>query len=253
MSPPPPLAVREKFREQRFDKVWSEDINKAFADIAPYYDKANVFASFGLWSWFLRSFMSTIELHPGERTLDVCAGTNAVGIALLRREPSLEVHAMDRSADMQEVGRQRALSLGFHIDSVIGDVHALPFPDHHFDVVTLQWASRHLRVTDVFTEIHRVLKPGGRFFHCDMLRPANPLVESMYYAYLRACLSLTSFLFRSNSSAKSLRTYFIDALEMFYSADELSGVLQELGFRDVTSKTLLGGMIGFHRAVKPAA
>jgi demethylmenaquinone methyltransferase / 2-methoxy-6-polyprenyl-1,4-benzoquinol methylase len=154
---------------------------------------------------------------------------------------------------MQEVGRQRALALGFHIDSVIGDVHVLPFPDNHFDVVTLQFASRHLRVQDVFTEIHRVLKPGGRFFHSDMLRPANPRVERLYYAYLRACLSLTSLLFRSNSAAKSLRAYFIDALEMFYSANELSGVLRELGFRDVSSKTLLAGMIGFHRAVKPAA
>ena len=85
-----------------------------------------------------------------------------------------------------------------------------------------------------------------------MLRPANPVVEKIYYAYLRGCLSLTSLLFRSNSAAKSLKTYFIDALEMFYSADELSVVLREQEFCDVSSKTLLAGMIGFHRAVKPA-
>lgn len=251
MSPPPPLAVREQFREQRFDKVWKQELNDVFADVAPYYDRANLFASFGLWNRILHSFMSTIELHPGERTLDVCAGTNAVGIALLRREPSLEIHAMDRSAAMQVVGKQRAQALGFHIGSVIGDVHVLPFPDNHFDVVTLQWASRHLRVKEIFAEIHRVLKPGGRFFHCDLLRPANPLVERIYYAYLRACLSLTSLMFRSNSAAKNCRKYFIDALEMFYSADEMSEVLRAQGFRDISSKTLLAGMIGFHRAVKP--
>ena len=51
---------------------------------------------------------------PGERVLDVCAGTSAIGIALLKREPTLEVHAIDRSAAMQEVGRQRADALGFH-------------------------------------------------------------------------------------------------------------------------------------------
>jgi len=253
MSSPPPLAVREQLREQRFEKVWSQELNDAFADVAPYYDRANVFASFGLWNSLLQSFMSVIELHPGERTLDVCAGTNAVGIALLRREPSLEVHAIDRSAAMQVVGKQRAQALGFNIGSTIGDVHVLPFPDNHFDVVTLQWASRHLRVKDVFSEIHRVLKPGGRFFHCDMLRPANPTVERIYYAYLRVCLSLTSLMFRSNSAAKSLRTYFIDALEMFYSADELSEVLRGLGYCDVSSKTRMAGTIGFHRAVKPAA
>ena len=37
----------------------------------------------------------------------------------------------------------------------------------------------------VFGEILRVLKPSGRFYHCDMLRPANPLVETLYYSYLR--------------------------------------------------------------------
>lgn len=253
MSPPPPLAVREQLREQRFNKVWSQELNEVFADVAPYYDRANLFASFGMWNRLLGSFMATVEVHPNERTLDVCAGTNAIGIALLRREPSLEVHAMDRSAAMQEVGRQRASAQGFHIDSVIGDVHTLPFPDNHFDVVTLQFASRHLRVTEVFTEIHRVLKPGGRFFHSDMLRPANRLVEKIYYAYLRACLSLTGLMFRSSPAAHNCKKYFVDALELFYSAGELSEVLGKLGFRDVSAKTVLAGTIGFHRAVKPQA
>ncbi len=251
MSPPPPIAIREQFREQRFSKVWTHELNDVFADVAPYYDRGNLVASLGLWNRFLNSFMSIVELHPGERTLDVCGGTNAVGIALLKREPSLKVHAMDRSAAMQEVGKQRAEALGFHIDSTIGDVHALPFPDNHFDVVTLQYASRHLRVKEVFTEIHRVLKPGGRFYHCDMLRPANPIVKTLYYAYLRGSLAFTGLMFQSGSAAQNCKKYFIDALENFYSAEELSSVLRELKYRDVMAKTIMAGMIGFHRGVKP--
>ena len=185
--------------------------------------------------------------------LDVCAGTNAVGIALLKREPRLEVHAMDRSAEMQEVGARRAAALGFKIHSVIGDVHKLSFPDNYFDVVTLQWASRHLRVRQVFSEIRRVLKPGGRFYHCDMLRPANPVVELAYYTYLRFCLNFTALVFGSGRSAHGLKKYFIHALEMFYSADELSLVLRDCGFERVGAKTVLAGMIGFHRAAKPGA
>ena len=250
MNPPPPIAIREQFREQRFSKVWTQELNEVFADVAPYYDRGNQVASLGLWNYFLNSFMSIVELHPGERTLDVCGGTNAVGIALLKREPSLEVHAMDRSAAMQEVGKQRATALGFHIDSTIGDVHQLPFPDNHFDVVTLQYASRHLRVKEVFTEIQRVLKPGGRFYHCDMLRPANPIVKTLYYAYLRGSLALTGLMFQSGSAAQNCKKYFIDALENFYSAEELSGVLRELKYCNVMAKTIMAGMIGFHRGVK---
>ena len=251
MTPPPPLALREELREQRFRNVWTNDLNEVFADVAPYYGRANNIASLGLWSWFLRSFMSTVDVEPGERVLDVCAGTNAIGIALLEREPSLHVHAIDRSAEMQEVGRQRANARGFSISSTIGDVHELPFPDNHFDVVTLQFASRHLRVRRVFQEILRVLKPGGHFHHCDMLRPRSRFVEKTYYAYLRMCLGFTGVMFRSGPAALNCKKYFIHALEMFYSAEELSVVLRELGYVDVTAKTVLYGMLGFHRAVKP--
>lgn len=248
-----PVALREQAREQRFSTVWTQELNDVFADVASYYDRANYVASLGLWNWFLDNFMSIIKLGRGQRVLDVCAGTNAVGIALLKREPTLDVSAIDRSAEMQAVGQERAQALGFQIASHIGDVHTLPFPDNHFDIITLQWASRHLRVVEVFREIHRVLKPGGYFYHCDMLRPANRMVEGLYHTYLRFCLSFTGFVFRSGPAALNCKKYFINALSMFYSAEELSAVLAELGYHDISHKSIFGGMIGCHRAGKPAA
>jgi demethylmenaquinone methyltransferase/2-methoxy-6-polyprenyl-1,4-benzoquinol methylase len=248
---PPPVAARELAREERFNVVWTQELNDVFADVAPYYDRANFIASLGLWGWFLRKFMATVDIRPGERVLDVCAGTNAIGIALLRREPTLEVHAIDRSAAMQAVGRQRAEAQGFRIQSVIDDVHTLPYPDNSFDIATLQFASRHLRIRRVAAEIRRVLKPGGRFYHCDMLRPGNRIVEKLYYAYLRFCLWFTGFLFRSGPAALNCKEYFIQALQMFYSAQELSDMLEDVGYQNVTSRTVFSGMLGFHRAVKP--
>lgn len=243
-------ADREKIREQQFGVIWTQELNDVFVDVAPYYDKANQVASLGLWNWFLRQFMSLVDVQPAQKVLDVCAGTNAIGIALLKREPSLDVHAMDRSEAMQAVGQQRAKTLGFHIHSTIGDVHSLPFPDNHFDVVTLQFASRHLRIQHVFSEIHRVLKPGGHFYHCDMLRPANPIIGALYYAYLRVSLWFTGLLFSSNEAALNCKKYFIDTLQLFYSADELSASLEEKGYCDVQKKTILFGMLGCHRAKK---
>lgn len=249
---PPPVATREIAREERFNAVWTQELNDVFADVAPYYDRANYIASLGLWGWFLSQFMNTVDIRSGERVLDVCAGTNAIGIALLGREPTLEVHAIDRSAAMQEVGRRNAEALGMRIRSVIDDVHTLPYPDNTFDVVTLQFASRHLRIRRVASEIRRVLKPGGRFYHCDMLRPGNRIVERLYYTYLRFCLWFTGFLFRSGPAALNCKKYFIQALQMFYTPQELSDMLEDVGFRDVTAKTVFSGMLGFHRAVKPS-
>jgi demethylmenaquinone methyltransferase/2-methoxy-6-polyprenyl-1,4-benzoquinol methylase len=171
MAPPPP-ASREAVREARLGDVWSNDLNDVFADVAPYYDRANNIAALGQFGNFLRRFMQLVELKPQQKVLDVCAGTNAIGIALLKREPTLDVHAIDRSAAMQTVGQQRAAGSASRSRAPSATCTSCPFPDLHFDIVTLQFASRHLRVREVFSEILRVLKPGGHFHHSDMLRRA---------------------------------------------------------------------------------
>ena len=244
-------VLKESVRESAFESVWANDINDVFADVAPYYDRANVFATLGLIDRLRDRFVSTIEVGPRQKVLDVCAGTNAIGIGLLEKQPDLEVHAVDRSAAMQEVGRTRAQGLGFTIKSHLCDVHRLPFPDNHFDVVTLQWATRHLRVIDVVSEIKRVLKPGGYFYHCDMLRPANKLVEKVYCLYLTACVSTIARAFGSNDAAKKCRRYFVDAIRLFYSVEELSRLLTELGYSEVHGRSVLAGTVGFHKACKP--
>jgi demethylmenaquinone methyltransferase / 2-methoxy-6-polyprenyl-1,4-benzoquinol methylase len=241
---------KEDARSRAFGSIWSDEIDDVFADVASYYDRANVFATLGLLTRLRRSFISTIEIDPGDRVLDVCAGTNVIGIDLLKREPSLDVHAVDRSRAMQEVGGNAARRHGLHIKSCIGDVHRLSFPDNHFDVVTLQWATRHLRVMEVLSEIRRVLKPGGRFYHCDMLRPANRLVEQAYYLYLAACVGLIAWAFRSKAAALRCRRYFVDAIRLFYSTEEFSCLLSELGFRNVAGKSVLLGTVAFHKARK---
>ncbi|MBE9516443.1 MAG: class I SAM-dependent methyltransferase [Proteobacteria bacterium] len=241
---------REVAREQAFSKIWSDEINEVFADVAFYYDRVNQAASLGLIGWFMKSFISTIDLKPGQRVLDVCAGTNAVGIGLLKKQPDLEVYAVDRSAEMQSVGQENAKARGFHIDSTITDVHTLPFPDNHFDVVTISFASRHLRLIEVIKEIKRVLKPGGHFYHNDMLRPGNKIVEKAYFAYLTACVSVVAWMFKSNKYALGCKKYFVDALRMFYSPEEMTELLYDQGFTAVTSKSLLGGVVCSHKAGK---
>ena len=242
---------RESVREQAFTNIWSNEINNVFADVANYYDRVNRVASLGLIGWFRSSFISMIDVKPEQKVLDVCAGTNAVGIALLKKQPNLNVNAVDRSEDMQRVGQEQAKALGFNIDSTITDVHTLPFPDNHFDVVTIQFASRHLKLIPLIKEIKRVLKPGGHFYHSDMLRPSNKLVEKSYFAYLTACVSVVAWLFKSNQYALGCKKYFVDALKMFYSPEEMSQLLYDLGFTEVSSKSLLGGVVGSHKAKKP--
>ena len=241
---------KEKARKEAFEKIWETNINAVFADVAKVYDKANDFASLGMLKSLRRRFIAGIDVEPGQRVLDVCAGTNVIGIELMKKQPGLDVYAVDRSDAMQEVGKVRASKYGFEIEAHICDVHQLPFPDNYFDVVTLQYATRHLRTIDVFSEINRVLKPGGHFHHFDMLRPANKVVEEAYCLYLKACLKMVSWAIRSSPVAVSCHDYFVDAIRLFYSTDELSLLLAELGFSEVSGHSLLGGTVAIHKACK---
>ncbi|KKL15287.1 hypothetical protein LCGC14_2507100, partial [marine sediment metagenome] len=164
---------------------------------------------------------------------------------------------IDRSEEMQRIGAERARKKGFKIKSVIKDVHDLPFEDNNFSGITLENATRHLEVKRVFEEIYRVLEPGGYFCHHDLVKPSNPVVSFFYNGYLRVMVPLTTLaFFRTKKflgfrqSALKLSNYFIEAINIFYTSDELTLLLEETGFRNIEVRSLMGGTVGFHKAQK---
>jgi demethylmenaquinone methyltransferase/2-methoxy-6-polyprenyl-1,4-benzoquinol methylase len=240
---------RERHRSALFSQTWCELIPKVFEDVPKYYRFGNIVASLGLWELWVWQFVRTIKLKPDYKVLDVCAGTNDVGIRLLLKQPKISVTAIDRSRDMQEEGLIRAKKYGVNIESVIHDVHELPFPDNSFDVVTLQAASRHLLLSKVLPEILRVLKPGGHFYHCDMLKPNTHIVEWIYLHFLRFSVSWTALVFGATEASRNCAVYFKDAINHFYTPEELSEVFRLVGFSNVIcKKSIWGGMVGFHNS-----
>lgn len=245
---------REQRRRSLFSQTWEAVIPDVFKDVPRYYRLGNVVASFGLWEVWVWQFVGTMDLPPDGKVLDVCAGTNDIGIRLLRKSPNLAVTAIDRSREMQEEGQRRARAYGLRIESHVDDVHRLPFPDASFDAVTLQAASRHLQLDKVLPEILRVLKPGGAFYHCDMLKPKSRLVERLYLAFLHFSVAWTAVIFRSTATSRQCRDYFKHAIANFYTAEELSEVFRLVGFTGIRCrKSLWGGMVAFHKAHRPSA
>ena len=243
---------KEQNRLSLFSQTWMQKIPKVFEDIPSYYRLGNIVASLGLWELWVWQFVKIIKLRPQDKVLDVCAGTNCIGIKLLKKQSDISVTAIDRSREMQEYGKKEAAKLGFHIESIVEDVHKLPFQDNTFDVITIQAASRHLRLDVVLPEIYRVLKPGGSFYHCDMLKPSNNILKWLYLNYLRISLPLTAWVFSSSKSCCDCKDYFTEVINHFYTTEELSGVMEIVGFSPVTcKKSIWCGMVGFHRAQKP--
>ncbi len=243
--------AREDERIRRFKEIWEWELQGAFAHLAPYYDKANSIASLGLWDKWRQLFVKTITAPPSGSLLDVCAGTNSLGLEILEKYPNLNITAIDYSEEMQAIGKDRAKKRGVKIESVIGNVHSMPFKDDTFDVVTIEAASRHLKIKKGFSEILRVLKPGGKFYHCDLLRPKSKIVEKIYYSYLNFAIGITGILFSSSNRVWNCKDYFIKAIQLFYSPDEFSELLRGIGFVDIKYKDIFTGLVSFHQARKP--
>ncbi|MDE2112080.1 MAG: class I SAM-dependent methyltransferase [Alphaproteobacteria bacterium] len=244
---------KEYLRSRLFGDVWRTLIPEVFRDVPTYYDRGNAVASLGNCSRWSDTFAAAVcrQVPRGSKVLDVCSGTHDIPLRLLARDPTLQIDAVDGSAHMTAEGQRRARARGLTIRAQICDAHTLPFADGSFDVVTLQFASRHLEIVRAFKEIYRVLKPGGIFCHNDMLRPASRIVEAPYLVYLRFSVWFTAKLFGSSAESMKCVDYFADAIRHFYTPRELSELLEEVGFVELENSSFLTGIMSYHISRKP--
>jgi len=244
---------KEDLRSRLFGDTWRTLIPEVFRDVPTYYDKGNAVASLGICSRWSNMFAAAIHKHlpRGSKVLDVCSGTHDIALRLLATDPTLEIHAVDGSSHMTAEGQRRARERNLMIRAHVCDAHTLPFADNSFDAVTLQFASRHLKIIGAFKEIYRVLKPGGIFCHNDMLRPMSRVVEVPYLIYLRFSVWFTAKLFGSSAESMKCVGYFANAIRHFYTPHELTELLKEIGFVGTENRSLLTGIISYHITHKP--
>ena len=100
------------------------------------------------------------RISPGQRVLDVAAGTG--NVAIRAAEAGAQVVAADLTPENFEAGRREARARGVELEWVEADAEALPFEDGTFDVVTssfgAMFAPDHRAVA---AELVRVCRPGG--------------------------------------------------------------------------------------------
>ena len=160
------------------------------------------------------------HVEAGMRVLDVACGTGepAISIATLLNGTG-EVIAVDISAEPLKIGEQRARQRRLqNIHFQQADVHALPFPDARFDLVTCRLGLMFfVDLSRALREIRRVLRPGGRFTAVAWGPMEQPYFESTIGTVLKLCPEL--------ELPASGRAMF-----KFGKTGTLSAVLRETGF-----------------------
>ncbi|MEO6974706.1 MAG: bifunctional demethylmenaquinone methyltransferase/2-methoxy-6-polyprenyl-1,4-benzoquinol methylase UbiE [Gallionella sp.] len=219
-----------------------------FTSVAGKYDVMNDLMSAGLHRLWKRYAISVSGVRPGQRVLDVAGGSADLSRLFLKEVGSTgQVVLTDINNAMLRVGRNRLLDEGIATPVTQCDAEHLPFPDNHFDCVSIAFGLRNVTHKDAaLREMQRVLKPGGRVIVLEFSKVAKPL-EKAYDLYSFKLLPKMGQLIAGD--ADSYR-YLAESIRMHPGQKELKRMMEEAGLERVEYFNLTGGVVAVHRGYK---
>ena len=183
-----------------------QQVSAMFDDVAEKYDRTNDVLSAGQDRWWRRAVRRAVDARPGEKVLDLAAGTGRSSEPFADR--GVLTVPCDFSPGMVRTGKRRRPDLGF----VVGDATRLPFADGVFDAATISFGLRNVVDPDAgLREMARVVRPGGRLVVCEFSTLPNPLLRRAYEAYLHHGLPRVAKLVSSHGDAYGYLVESIDA------------------------------------------
>jgi demethylmenaquinone methyltransferase/2-methoxy-6-polyprenyl-1,4-benzoquinol methylase len=237
----------------RLDKRPS-DVSAMFDQVAERYDLLNDVLSLGQDRWWRRVVAGAVAAGPGERVLDLAAGTGTSSKAFTAA--GADCVACDFSLGMLQAGvrRQRAPQARAHptagrVRFVAGDALALPFGDMSFDAVTISFGLRNVADPDAaLAEMLRVTRPGGRLVICEFGHLRSPRLDALYGRYLTAALPAVA---RRLSRAGDAYEYLAESIQDWPPREELARRIAAAGWSAVRWRDLTLGVVTVHAARRP--
>jgi len=129
---------------------------------------------------FKAALLSQAQIQPGQRVLDLACGTATLTIAIKQAHPQATVIGIDGDPAILRQARAKAQRHDVEIQLDQGMSYELPYTDESFDHVLSSLFFHHLTRENklrTFTEVRRVLKPGGEFQVADWGVPQNVLMK----------------------------------------------------------------------------
>jgi demethylmenaquinone methyltransferase / 2-methoxy-6-polyprenyl-1,4-benzoquinol methylase len=226
----------------------AERVAEVFRSVAQKYDVMNDVMSGGLHRLWKSFTIRQAAVRPGMRVLDIAGGTGDLARAFAQRAgPEGEVWLTDINEAMLTVGRDRLLDAGLALPTAVADAERLPFPDAHFDRVTVAFGLRNMTHKDrALAEMRRVLKVGGKLLVLEFSKVWKPLAPA-YDAYSLKVLPWLGS--RIANDAASYR-YLAESIRMHPDQETLAAMLRAAGLERVRVFNLTAGVVALHEGVR---
>ena len=226
----------------------AQRVRGVFDSVASKYDVMNDLMSLGLHRAWKAYTVAVANLGPGDRVLDLAAGTGDLARAFARKVgPGGLVMHTDINEAMLRQGRERLIDEGLLLPTLLCDAEALPFASASFDLVSVAFGLRNMTHKErALAEMNRVLKPGARLLVLEFSKVAAPL-EKLYDWYsFRVLPRIGQWV---AGDAESYR-YLAESIRMHPGQAELKAMMKTAGFGHVDVHNLSGGVVALHVGIK---
>ena len=208
----------------------------------------NDLMSLGMHRIWKHYTVTVADVRPGHQVLDIAGGTGDLALAFAKRVgPTGRVVHTDINEAMLRTGRDRLLDRGTVLPTLVCDAEHLPFPDQHFDRVSVAFGLRNMTHKDqALREMCRVLKPGGKLLVLEFSKVAPPL-EKIYDWYSFNILpQLGRWVARDETSYR----YLAESIRMHPGQDALKDLMKQNGFGHVDIHNLSAGIVALHVGIR---
>jgi demethylmenaquinone methyltransferase/2-methoxy-6-polyprenyl-1,4-benzoquinol methylase len=219
----------------------SQHVQKLFDTIAPKYDLLNGLLSLKIDGHWRKEAVQKLKEDRFREVLDLCAGTLALTIALLKSNSNAHVTAVDFSKAMLETG-EKNLPYGFlsRVDLVVADVLKLKLSPQSYDAVMCAYGMRNLDNNEkALNQIRSLLRPGGRLVVLEFFRPEGILSQVFNLTYAEFVIPALGKLVSKHPNAYH---YLRDSVRNFYTPTAYRELLKSIGFENITIKPQSGGI-----------
>ncbi len=214
-------------------------VHNVFGRVARRYNLMNRLMTAGQDIRWRKETIRRLELRPGQRLLDLGAGTGDLGREALRQQPDIQLVAADFSLAMMQAGEGSGRLPWLNADAL-----HLPFAEASFEAVVSGFLMRNVgNLAAGLAEQYRVLKPGGRILILETTRPRSGILSPFVRLHMRYIIPWIGSLVSGNREAYR---YLPASSESFLSAEELAGRMVLAGFQNVGFQRRMVGTIAIH-------
>ncbi|MFP4611250.1 MAG: bifunctional demethylmenaquinone methyltransferase/2-methoxy-6-polyprenyl-1,4-benzoquinol methylase UbiE [Thiohalophilus sp.] len=238
-----------------FEEVpYEEKVRKVagvFHSVAGRYDLMNDLMSMGIHRLWKRYTLDMSGVRRGDHVLDLAGGTGDLAEKFSRMVgPQGSVTLADINDSMLKMGRERLINDGIvgNLQYVQANAECLPFPDNHFDAITIAFGLRN--VTDkeaALRSMLRVLRPGKPLLVLEFSKPVIKPLNPIYDAYSFKILPMLGKLFADDPDSYR---YLAESIRKHPDQETLKVMMQEAGFERCEYHNLSGGIVALHRGYK---